>query len=157
MNKKRISAVDIFVVLLFAVAVVGIGIKLFSPEGGAFQGEEADYYVSYSIAYVDSEMAKCFADGAEFYTEDEKLFGKVTGDIITTPAKIYNENSKGEYVVGYSSGSNIDISGTLTVRGRMTESGFVVSGRYYCANMEVSLLGEGVAVDVLITDIVKAD
>ena len=157
MKNKRISAVDIFVVLLFAVAIIGIGVKLFTPAGGAFAGEEADYYVSYSIAYADSEMGKCFVDGTAFYTEDEKLFGKVTGDIITTPAKIYNENSSGEYVVGYSSGSNIDISGTLTVRGKMTESGFVVSGKYYCANMEVSLLGGGVAVDVLITDIVKAD
>lgn len=156
MKNKRISVVDIFVVLLFVLAVAGIAIKLFAPTGGAFYGESEDYYISYSISGADSELGKCFADGTAFYTEGEDLFGVVAGDIITTPAKIYNENSEGEYVVGYSSGSNIDISGTFTVKGRMTDSGFLSGGKYYCTNMTVKLFGGNAAVEVLITDIVKA-
>ena len=155
-TKKRISALDIFVVLLLVCAVVGVGFKVFAGNVGLFSGNNEEYYVSYVIEGADSEMGKLVSGGLQLYSEDGELFGIVTGDVITTPARIYNENSDGQYVLGYSSGSHVDITGTLSVRGKMTEKGFVHSGDYYAAGMRIKLYGGGTSPEILITDIVKA-
>ena len=155
-TKKRVAAIDIFIALLLICAVVGVGFKVFAGNVGLFSGNNEEYYVSYVIEGADSEIGKLITSGMQLYSEDGELFGTVTGDVITTPARIYNENSEGEYVLGYSSGSHIDIAGNLSVRGKMTEKGFVHSGGYYAAGMRIKLYGGGTSPEILITDIVKA-
>ncbi len=153
---KRFSAVDAFIVVLLAAAVIGVGFRVFAGNAGLFRTSEDEYYISYVIENADSELGKAITSGTVFYIEDEKLFGTAYGDVITTPAKIYNENSKGEYVVGYSSGARIDIQGSFSVKGTMTEKGFVNDCGYLAAGMTLKVYGGGVASEILITDIVKA-
>ncbi len=154
-SKKRLAAIDVFIVMLLICAVVGVGFKVFAGNIGFFSGSDEEYYISYVIECADSELGKLITSGMQLYNEDDELFGTVTGDVITTPAKIYNENSDGEYILGYSSGSHVDISGTLSVRGKMTEKGFVLGGDYYAPGMKIKLCGGGAAPQILITDIVK--
>lgn len=155
-TKKRVAAIDIVIILLLVCAVVGVGFKVFAGNVGLFAGNDEEYYISYVIEGADSDMGKLITNGTMLYSDNDEYFGAVVGDVITTPAKIYNENSDGEYVLGYSSGSHIDIAGTLSVRGKMTEKGFVHSGDYYAAGMRIKLYGGGAAPEILITDIVKA-
>ena len=155
-TKKRVSAIDVVIILLLLCAVVGVGFRVFAGNAGLFAGNEEEYYVSYVIEGADSDMSKLITSGMRLYSDNDKYFGAVVGDVITTPARIYNENSNGEYVLGYSSGSHIDIAGTLSVRGKMTDKGFVHSGEYYSAGMRLKLYGGGASPEILITDIVKA-
>ena len=156
-TKRRISAIDVLIVLLLLAAVVGVGFKVFAGNVGLFAGETQEYYVSYVVEGADSQISKYITEGSGFYTEDGTAFGTVTGDVITTPAKIYNMNSNGEYVVSYSSGGEKeDISGTFLVRASETEKGIVCGEKYISAGMRVSLTGNGVSVEILITDVVKA-
>ncbi len=156
-SKKRVAAIDIFVILLLCCAVFGVGFKVFAGNVGLFAGAEEEYYVSYVIEAADSEIGKLITSGTSFYFEENGAhFGKAEGNIITTPARIYNENSKGEYILGYSTGAQVDITGTFSVRGKMTDEGFVCGGEYVAAGMKIRLKGNGISQTVLITDISKA-
>ena len=153
---KRMSAIDAFIILLLIAAVVGVGFKVFAGNVGLFAGEKEEYYVSYIIESADKSVKDSLVEGAQFYTENEKPFGIVTGDVRTTPAKIYNVNSSGEYVVKhYPDGTRSEIEGTFLVKGAMTDKGLVCADGYICAGMTVKIYGGGVATDILITDVVK--
>ncbi len=155
-SKKRFAAIDAFVILLLCCAVFGVGFKVFAGNAGLFVSAEEEYSISYIIEAADSEMGKLITSGSKFYFEkDDELFGTVTGNVITTPARVYNENSKGEYVLGYSTGEQVDISGNFSVRGKMTENGFLCGGDYIAPGMEIHLRGNGASIKVLITDISK--
>ncbi len=152
---KRISAIDILVILLLIAAVIGVGFKVFAGNVGLFAGEKEEYHVSYVIEAADSQIGKYVTEGTTLYTEDGEVFGTIVGEVITTPAKIYNVNSDGEYVVGYSSGSKIDIEGTVSVRATNTEKGLVCANDYLCAGMKIKVYGGAVASEILITDVSK--
>ncbi len=156
-SKKRITAIDVFVILLLCCAVFGVGFKVFAGNVGLFAAAEEEYYVSYVIEAADSEISKLITSGSSFYyDENETFFGTVSGNVVTTPARVYNENAKGEYILSYSNGAQVDIAGTFSVRGKMTEKGFVCGGEYVTPGMEIRLRGNGVTQSVLITDISKA-
>jgi len=155
-SKKRVAAIDVFIILLLCCAVFGVGFKVFAGNAGLFAGAEEEYYISYVIEGADSEASKLISTGAQFYFDNEDFCGTVVGNVITTPARVYNENADGEYVLSYSSGAKVDITGTLSVRGNMTEKGFVCGGDYIAAGMKIRLHGNGVSPVILITDISKA-
>lgn len=155
-SKKRIAAIDVFIILLLCCAVFGVGFKVFAGNAGLFAGAEEEYYISYVIEGADSETSKLISAGTQFYFDNEDFCGTVVGNVITTPARIYNENANGEYVLSYSSGAKVDITGTLSVRGSMTEKGFVCGGDYIAAGMKLRLHTSGVSPVILITDISKA-
>lgn len=155
-TNKRLSAVDAFIILLLIAAVVGVGFKVFAGNVGLFAGEKQEYYVSYVINEADKAVKDSLTEGAQFYTEGEKPFGSVTGEVRTTPAKIYNVNSDGEYVVKhYPDGTKSEIEGTFLVKGTMTDKGLVCADEYLCAGMTLKIYGGGVATDILITDVVQ--
>lgn len=155
-SKKRVAAVDIFIILLLCCAVFAVGFKVFAGNAGLFAGTEEGYYISYVIEAADSETGKLISSGSNFYFENDKFFGSATGDVITTPARVYNENANGEYILGYSSGAQVDITGTFYVSGKMTEKGFICAGEYLSAGMVLRVYGNGVSPEILITDIAKA-
>lgn len=154
-SKRRITAIDVFIILLLCCAAFAVGFKVFAGNAGLFAGTEEGYYISYVIDSADSELGKFITSGTHFYFENEKYFGSVVGDVITTPARVYNENANGEYVLSYSSGSRVDITGTFHVSGKMTEKGFVCGGEYLSPGMKINVYGNGVSPSILITDIAK--
>lgn len=155
-TNKRLSAIDAFIVLILIASVAGVGFKVFVGNVGLFAGEKQEYYVSYVIDAADKAVKDSLTEGTQFYRENEVLFGSVTGEVRTTPSKIYNVDSNGEYVVShYPDGTKSRIEGTFLVRGTMTDKGFVCADDYVCAGMTVRIYGGGVATDILITDVVK--
>ncbi|MBR4071579.1 MAG: DUF4330 family protein [Clostridia bacterium] len=154
-SKKRFAAIDVFIILLLCCATFAVGFKVFAGNAGLFAGAEENYYISYVIESADSEVGKLITSGSIFYFENEKLFGSVAGDVITTPARIYNESAGGEYVLSYSSGAQVDITGTFYVSGKMTEKGLVCGGEYISPGMSIKIYGNGASPNILITDISK--
>ncbi len=154
-SKRRISAIDVLIILLLCCAAFAVGFKVFAGNAGLFAGAEEDYYISYVIEAADSQVGKLITSGSNFYFENEKNFGYAVGDVITTPARVYNENANGEYILSYSSGAQVDITGTFQVRGKMTEKGFVCGGEYLSPGMSVNIYGNGASPKILITDIAK--
>lgn len=155
-SKRRFAAIDVLIIILLCCAVFAVGFKVFAGNVGLFAASEEDYYISYVVESADSSIGKHITAGTNFYFENEKYFGSATGDIITTPARIYNENADGEYILSYSSGAKVDITGTFHVRGKMTDKGFVCGGEYLAAGMKLRICGNGVSPEILITDIAKA-
>ena len=157
-NKKRISAVDVMIVILLLLCASGIIVRVIIGENSLFSKEsKGDYIVSYVIPGYQDEYSDYFSQGCEFYLEDGELLGSLTGNATFTPAEIHTENSAGEYVSGYASDGTVDVKGSVLVKGTMTDSGFVLSsGTYIAPNMTLTAFSSDITVRMLITDIAKA-
>ena len=157
-EKKMIAAVDIAILMLLLLCAAGIIFRVALGDNSLFSKEtKGEYIVSYSVLGIPDEYSDYFTEGKEFYLEDGELLGTLRGTAAFTYAEIHGENSAGEYVSGYTSEDIFDVKGTATVKGTMTESGFVLSsGTYIAPNMTLTLQSSDITVEVLITDIVKA-
>ena len=157
-NKKRIAAVDILIAILLLLCVVGVGVRILIGETSLFhKGDTGEYIVSYLISGEQDDYSSLFSDGCEFYMEDGALLGTLTGNATFTPALLSSENSRGEYVTVYATDGTVDIRGTMTVKGSMTESGFVLNSKTHLSpNMKLTVTSSDITVEMLITDIAKA-
>ena len=154
----RYAALDALIIVLLLLCVAGVGIRVALGEDGLATGRDrGTYAVSFIVTGAKSEYSEYFNNGEEFRLADGRDFGALSGNAIITPAKIYRENSNGEYIVRYSSGDTFDIKGTALVEGAMTDSGFLLNcTQYIAANMQLSVSSRSVTCDILITDISKA-
>lgn len=157
-NKKRFAAVDILIAILLLLCIAGIGVRIFIGEGNLFhKGDAGEYVVSYLIFGEADDYSSLFSEGCEFYLENGTLLGTLTGNAAFTPALLSSENSRGEYVATYATDGTVDIRGTMIVKGSMTESGFVLNSKTYISpNMTLTVSSSDITVDMLITDIAKA-
>ncbi|MBQ4067510.1 MAG: hypothetical protein IJD22_07700 [Clostridia bacterium] len=157
-SKKRIAAVDIMIAILLVLCITGIVIRIAVGEGGFFSsGTKGDYIVSYVIKGQDDSNSTLFTEGCRFYLENGEDFGTLIADAKLNPAKIYGENRDGEPVLYLAPDGTVDLEGTLLVSGVMTDSGFLLnSNRYIAPNMTVTVASSDITVDLIITDITKA-
>ena len=157
-TKKKIAAVDILIVMLVLLCIAGIVIRIAVGESSLFSKDNrGEYTVSYVITGEQDENSAFFAEGKQFFLESGEAFGTLTGSPAFTPAVISSENSRGEYVQSYSSDGTVDIRGTATVIGTMTDTGFLLNSNTYIApNMSITVSSSDITVKLLITDITKA-
>lgn len=156
-SKRRIAAVDIMIVLLLILCIGGIIIRIAIGDSGLFSGSKGDYIVSYVVRAEDDEYSPYFTEGQEFFLESGEILGTLTADAELPPAEIYEENADGELKLYYATDGTVDFKGTLLVRGIMTDSGFLLNSNTYIApNMTITVANADIQVELLITDITKA-
>ncbi|MBR6916862.1 MAG: hypothetical protein IKN38_01640 [Clostridia bacterium] len=162
--RKRISALDVFVILLMVLCIAGMIVRVsvgregVMPEGTPKKGS---YALSFEISGQRSSLGSELSQGEVFYSEDGKVFGTLTDQVSVTPAKIYSVDDEGKYILGYSSsdggeGGLVDIRGTMTVEGYQVEYGFLAGGKIFASpNERLTLHTDTSTVTVKVTDVAK--
>lgn len=154
-GKKRIAAADAFIILLLLLSIAAIGVRITVGSGGLLSADErGEFIVSYVVSGTKSEYSDAFSGGRAFYLENGEEFGVLREGAVFTPAKTYAENADGTYRAAYASDGTVDVKGTATVSGIMTESGFLLGGsRYIAANLPLTISSSDITVTITVTDI----
>lgn len=155
---KRFAAIDALVILLLLLCVAGIAVRMAIGPGGLLSShDKGDYIVSYIVTGIRGEYSDCFSEGKEFFFEDGEHFGTLTAGAVFTPARLYGEDADGKYVPSYASDGRVDVRGTALCEGKMTDEGFLLGGSIYAAaNSQFTVSSADITVDIVITDIAKA-
>ena len=156
-SKRKIAAVDIMILLLLLLCIGGIAVRIVVGDSGLMSGTKGDYIVSYVVKAENDEYSPYFTEGHEFFLESGEAFGTLIADAELPPAEIYEENADGELKLYYAADGTVDFKGTILVRGIMTDSGFLLNSNTYIApNMTITVASSDITVELLITDITKA-
>ena len=160
------NALDVFIILIAIACAVGVGARIYLGDRGDVLGRETsesgEYLVSFLVLDIRESSADCFVSGDVFYSQPSgDLFGTLIDTPTFTPAELFIEDEEGNYILTYSTESGddarIDVRGTFTVSGTMTDEGFLVGGKtYVAANKMVAVQSEKIFVNMTITDITKA-
>ncbi len=157
-GKKKIAAADAFIVILLLLSIAAMGVRIAIGSGGLLStSEHGEFLVSYVVSGIKSEYSDAFSGGREFYLEDGEKFGVLCDGAAFTPAKMYTENADGICRTVYATDGTVDIKGVATVRGTMTDSGFLLGGsKYIAANMPLTVSSPDITVTITVTDITTA-
>ncbi len=162
---RRFGALDAFVILLLAVAVIGVASRyLLTDENGilASSHESVEVAVAVLIQDLPYTSSGVFTEGAIYYLSDGEAQlseGTVISDFTETPAEYYTENENGELELSYASGdyANIDCRGLLRVTGYYKDGVFMIgegeSAAPLVAGMYVTVVNGTVSESALVTDI----
>jgi len=160
---RRVSILDVFVVILLILCVAGLIVRVAVGKDGALpEGapESGEWAVTFEIPSLKASSGDGFPAGALLYTEDGDIFGTISDQVSVTPAKIYTEDEDGRFVLTYSGseGDNslVDIRGTATVEGYEVDYGFFAGGKVLASpGCELTLHTDTATVKARIQDIVR--
>jgi len=164
-KKKRLNAIDWFLILAVLLCLAGAAFRLaVGSDGGTLSAAVTmeDYVVSFKISNIRNSSTEYLGEGAEFYIEEtDQYFGKILGNVSVTPARFFLEDASGNFVEAYApengDATRVDVTGTMQVSGYMAEGGFLVGGSSTLAiNKTVTLRSSHLYVTITVTDIVKA-
>lgn len=163
--RKKLNALDIFIILAVIMCITAVGIRIYMGDKGDIPGKASveieDYIVSFLVLNIRETSADSFVDGDTFIVPPNgEVFGKLINTPSFTPAEMYIENDEGQYILTYSTqegdDARIDVRGTFLVSGSMTEEGFLLNGKTYIApNKTITIQGK-INVNITVTDITKA-
>lgn len=163
-NVRRVSALDIFIVILVLMCIAGVIVRIYVGSEGilpVLDPDIAEYAVSFEVKQAKASISGYLSSGEKLWTENGELFGTVSDNVTVTPAQVFVEDKDGKYISVYSSadiGDNslVDIKGSVVTEGYMSDYGFLVGGETYVApNYEIELHTEKATVTVIITGISK--
>jgi hypothetical protein len=166
---RRVNAVDVCIIIIAALAIAGAGLRLYTVKYGSLPGgapKLENYAVSFLVSDIRETSADCFKPGTMFYVEQSSdVFGSLMDNVAVTPAELYIENERGEYILSYAvddedtgDDGRVDVRGTVLASGIMTDTGFLLDGNTYIApNKTISIQSTEIVVNVLVTDISKID
>lgn len=157
-NKKNtrsvFNAIDIAILLLILICAVGIYVR-YERETSINAGDGETYTVDFVCEKVRYTTVDYLNVGDDVYFgETSKKLGTVTGTIVSRPSseEIFTDGKK--VTVYYPSDTVIDINGSLSVSGVMTENGFLIGGDTYIApNSVIEISGQRVNLTVRIVSI----
>ena len=155
---NHFAAIDALIIILLMLCVAGIIVRTAMGSGGLFATQDrGSYLVSYMVTGIRGEYSDCFSEGKEFYFENGEAFGTLTDGAVFTPARLYGEDADGKYVPSYAADGRVDVRGTALCEGKMTDEGFMLGGSIYtAANSRFTVSSGDITVDIVITDIAKA-
>ena len=162
-EKRGLSALDVFVITLAALALAGLVIRIAVGRDGALPEDapvKGEYAVTFEIASLSATNGSEIQSGDVLYTENGELFGTVSGRLSVTPAKIYTEDADGKYVLSYSGGegdsATVDVKGVIKTEGYKTDYGFLAGGKIFASpGCELKLHTEKLTAYVRVIDIAK--
>ncbi len=160
---KRLSALDVFVIVLACLAFAGLVIRIALGRDGALPEDapvKGEYAVTFEIASLKAIGGSELSSGDMVYTENGEVFGTVSGRLPVTPARIYTEDADGKYVLSYSSGegdsATVDVKGVIKTEGYKTDYGFLVGGKIFASpGYEITLHTDKLTANVRVIDIAK--
>ncbi len=163
-SRKRISALDVFVIVALVLCVVGAGLRVYMKRFvDNDKPQPENYVISFEIKNVRTTSSEYFTDGEIFYMIDGgDVFGEITGNVSITPAEMYVTDSEGNYILTYypdnGDSSRIDVSGTMTVSGYCDDNGvFLLGGdTILTPNRQFDVRSKNITVSLTVTAISKA-
>ncbi len=164
-TKKKLNAMDYFLIVAVVLCLVGAALRMvLGSESGSFTSPVVmeDYIVSYEIRNIRNSSTEYLAENEVFYIDaTDQYFGKTTGNPSVTPAQFFLADAEGNYVEAYApengDATRVDVTGTMTVSGYMSDHGFLLDGTTSLAvNKSIALRSSYIYVTVTVTDIVKA-
>ncbi len=166
MKKKRLGALDIFIIIAIAAAVISVGVRMFTTgTSDLAEGVQLDEYIVYFDVYGirDSSAKNNLKGGEKFYLkESDENFGTMLENITIKDAENYYEMPDGSIVLAQNNATGdlykVDVEAAVSVRGKVDADGrFLLNGnRFLGAEKELQIYSKYVSLTVKITDVVKA-
>ena len=163
-TKRKISALDLFVLILLLLAAVGVLVRAYIGTDGILPEigkKSSEYTLSFEVTSITTGKSAYLTQGESLFAADGTLIGTIGEGVTVTPALVYTVDADGKYVQTYAGADNgdsslVDVRGVLTTSGYETDYGFLVGGKTYLApNYVTSLHTRNVTVDVKITNVAE--
>jgi len=162
-RKKRLGALDIFIILALVACIVSVGIRYITSNDELLNSSSGldNYIVSFDIYNIQNSSGQNFMEpGTNFYIEEnDEPFGTLREQVTIRDAQKFYTMHDGEVVLISNTGTGdsyrIDVEGKMTCRGKMNENGsFLLNGKNYLAiDKEILLYSKYLLVTVKVTGI----
>ena len=152
---SRINSVDIMVILLCIVCIAGMVFRFGMIENVELSATKHTVTVSYVIEGISDTSVEYLSQGDEvFFSDDKGKIGTLSSTPTSSPSIVYVYGDDGSITQKASANGKVDVKGTFTAYGEMTDSGFMLNGTTYIApNMTISIETQNIALSMLIVDI----
>ena len=162
-KKSRFNAIDGVIILLVILCLVAIAYKAITFDENSVNSNLKEYRIHFKVDDISSSSYDYFVKGDTLRIKSiGRVLGKLEGINQHLPAVgAYNENGG---KVLYPSIENptiyndtrYSLSGYVTVKGEMTENGFLLNGDYYIAsNTSLYVISEHIETEIRIIDIIE--
>ena len=125
---KRINVIDVFIILLLVLSLVGVGVRL-GTNAYLNNKNNTEYILTLQVSAISDVKENAVAVNDKVYlTESSELIG-VISEVKLAPQGAFTEPSDTSQEL-----PNIekyDMTCTVTVKGNMTENGFMLEGGKY--------------------------
>lgn len=165
-KKKKIGALDVFIILAVIACIACIGIRYFATNRSAVSEKVQldDYVVSFSVKSIKDSSAKNYMKpGTNFYIKETgTYFGSLLEGLTIKDAEKAYEMPNGDIIIGENNAVGdlyrVDVDAKIQVKGKTDENGcFLLNGNTYVgANKIFNLNSKYLAIQVTITDVAKA-
>ena len=157
-RRSVFNAIDISILLLILICAIGIYVR-YERENSVNAGDGASYTVEFVCEKVRYTTVDYINVGDEIYFGGtNKRLGTVSGTVVSRPSSEEIDSDGKKVTVYYPSDTVIDISGSFSVNGVMTENGFLIGGDTYIApNSVIEISGRMVDMKVRVVSIKVAD
>lgn len=162
-KKSRFNAIDGVIILLVLLCIVAIAYKAITYNDNAVNADLKEYRVHFKVDNISSSSYDYFVKGDTMRIKStNRAFGTLEGINQHVPAVgAYNENG-GKVLypslenLGIYNDTRYSLSGYITVRGEMTEYGFLLNGDTYIAsNSTLDIISEHIETTIRIIDIIE--
>ena len=162
-KKSRFNAIDGVIILLVLLCLVAIAYKAITYNDHAVNADLKEYRVHFKVDNISSSSYDYFVKGDTMRIKStNRAFGTLEGINQHVPAVgTYNENG-GKVLypllenLGIYNDTRYSLSGYITVRGEMTEYGFLLNGDTYIAsNSTLDIISEHIETTIRIIDIIE--
>ncbi|MDD6985251.1 MAG: DUF4330 family protein [Eubacteriales bacterium] len=166
-NKKKLGALDVFIIAILIMCIVSIGLRVFSNKTSDISESTQleNYTVSFKVMGIrDSSARNYITKGTKFYLNDSNVYiGAINnGDITITDAQKYYDALDGSTVSATNTGTGdlykVDVEAAFDVEGKTDSSGrFLLGGNQYIGeNQELQIHSKYLSITILVTEITKS-
>lgn len=165
-NKRKIGALDVFIIIALAACVVCIGIRFFATSRSQVSEKVQleDYIISIKVEAIKDSSAKNYmTPDTNFYIKETgTYFGSLLEGLTIKDAQKSYEMPNGDVVMGENNAVGdlyrVDVEAKLVSKGKVDDSGrFLLGGNTYVgANKEFNLYSKYLAIKVTVTGVEKA-
>ena len=166
-NKKRLGALDVFIIIIILVCMVSVGFRIFANRTSEV-GESTqldNYVVSFKVMGIRDSSARNFmTKGTKFYLNDSNAYiGSISeGNITITDAVRYYDLMDGTTVKASNTATGelykVDVEASFDAQGKIDSNGrFLLGGNQYIGlNQELQIHSKYLSITILVTGINKA-
>ena len=152
-NKSRFNGIDLLIVLVILACIAGILIRAYGVNRLERAAHADTVNISFKVSGLSDTSGNIFAKDDIYYIADtERVFGRLSG-FETAPCMALIEKTDGTAVSARVPGQ-IDVSGTFSAEGKMTDEGFLLGGvEYVYINETYTVESKQCRITLTVTDI----
>ena len=152
-KKIRFNGIDLLIVLVIAASIAGVLIRAYGVNRLERAAHTDTVNISFKVTGISDTSGDIFAKNDIYYIADtERIFGRLS-DFKTSPTMALIEKTDGTAVSARVPGQ-IDVSGTFSAEGEMTDAGFLLGGvEYIYINQTYTVESKQCRITLTVTDI----